>query len=345
MKQRAVTLILRRPPPTIESQEAGGNQRPPKGRKQPKRRYRQPVYGRPILPPFTEEEVTVAPTTTPPATGGTGVLPLHASACDADYAGWDAPSLHFMWVKYMAITRSAEERIKAGVARAFREVAPLVVGRVEKALQQGFVTKDGIEAGVDLFDVRTLRGLLKRYTEQEIADIFGEVMEAALSQIGKNPDAIQSDFDVLLSAALDESLSKITSAAGTVKKQVTALVQQLHNHPAHEITAAIQKAFDFYSTAGASRIARTSAAVVRTEGQRGAWSPFPDIIPTWLDEQRRGSSHRHAHMRGQRPDEEGMFSNSKTGARGRGPGQLNRAGDAINCMCVLRPRRITDPQS
>lgn len=251
-------------------------------------------------PEFTKSGVYALRRVPKRGTGESFILSDGKSTAEAD------TDLYRDWKRYDAPARESEVLIKRGVQRAFRELQGDVLRSAEKAIAVYRTKQQVSDTTPILFDEQAFKALLERYTSKDVASLLEGSYRRAIADVGEKWQDVESDFDRKRGKALESSLEKITTASGTAKKELSALVQGMKDRPISEVMAEIGRRFEFYTTYGAERIARTSATHTSGSGQLLAWKGKWEYV--WLSMRDGDTRDTHAEADGRPPDKEGLFT-------------------------------------
>ena len=143
-----------------------------------------------------------------------------------------------------------------------------------------------------------------------------------------------SDFDEYRASVVSLTTSKISEPVDTIKDELETLIRNNAGQPAATLSKLIDDQFEFYSTARAEVIGRTTATFTTGASQTKVWDDL-DIDYSWLSQ--RNASVRDTHRRadGQRPDADGYFYVGRDKMKFPASGKL--AEENVNCQCVLQP--------
>lgn len=196
------------------------------------------------------------------------------------------------------------------------------------------IGKKNLKEGGGVFDDEAAREGFIAATSEILSDLIGEQMDQAVTEVGENWSAIKTDFDTAIDRALNGSLDKVTTSIGTIKEELTALVKANRTLPVDELRDLITEKFDFYTSAGAARIARTSSTFATGASQKEAWEGLK-ITYVWLTQRDGDVRDEHEEADGQKPIG-GLFNvggDSMAHPCGGSDPAMN-----VNCRCVLRAR-------
>jgi len=237
------------------------------------------------------------------------------------------------WRSYAKPMRHTAARLKTQIAGAFDELETKVLA----SIREDRIYREGDTVGGIVFDAEAFTTALEAATTDTLRDHIRTAVGQAGREVVDNWDDIVSDFDEAIEQTLTASVGKVTETTDDVRAQLLKVISRNRDKPLDERIAAIRAKFEQFKEGKAQAIARTSSTFATNAAQSAVWDQL-DIESAWLDERGRGTGHRHAHMRGQRKDENGLYHNSRTGASGPHPGALSSAKDVVNCMCIQRAR-------
>ena len=251
------------------------------------------------------------------------------------------------WRQWLdAVQRPTERQIRAQWRRGRAGIFPDQVKRYNARIGQVLKGTRSIRRNISDEEMRAI--LMDELEYQFVLDEFDdEVIEAGVRR-AYSLVALRLTDEVLFDPMLDPSKQIIGDMIQFVQ-QVTKdrVAQTVRAGLAQGVSIGdIQRALQFdhaFSPARALTIARTETARTVSEGQEMAFNQAANIgvrfEREWVSSRDNAVRKTHELMDGQRR-EPGLPFDSRSGAKGLGPGLFKKAAEDINCRCVVRPVNI-----
>lgn len=237
------------------------------------------------------------------------------------------------WNEYEVEREKAEKDIAKGFAKVAREL--------EETYLKRYSEKD--------FDFNDWVKKFLLATEKARKVLIGFVIDKAIEQAGTADSLGDTDKDNIFREGVTESANKISQSVGTIKDELTELLQKNAGRSASELSELIKAKFDTISESRANMIARTTVTSSTSHAQTKTWQemnkkikdPKKKIVRVWMTKRDGKVRESHAALDGVPEDENGKF-NVGGEITDRPAGEGLSAKNAVECRCYLIPRRAGD---
>lgn len=251
---------------------------------------------------------------------------------------WTEKALYAYWKRYDSIAQGGAAELEIKIAKAYRKLEKEVLANLEEKSASGYLAKVGVDTAGSLFNVEEFKWLLAEETGQSLLEFLKRVGDEVFEEAGEGD--VQKPFSERLDESLKESTAKITTAADTAKTELQELLEKNRRLPVSEVRDLIRKKFEFYTEAGANRIAKTTATFATGMAQREAAKTLVDEVEniesvkrSWLPQVGGNRRPLHQAARGQLENDDGLFEVGGELIRCPGDGS---AANSIHCDCVTR---------
>jgi HK97 family phage portal protein len=192
-------------------------------------------------------------------------------------------------------------------------------------------------------NVKALVEKFMKASQAERSKMVKEIVELAMKDVtGADLNQVFSFIDEIEERVNQQVNDKMTQATETMKERVKQIVKDNAGKPTSEVAAALRKGMDESYKGQADVIAKTTARAQTTETQVSTWSgvnkretdPNKKLVKVWIT--RRDSKVRASHeaMDGKVVEVDEAFT-FPDGDKAPGPAQAEKAGNAVNCRCVI----------
>lgn len=237
------------------------------------------------------------------------------------------------WKRVDDTIRKHADQFGPSIDELYDNALAMALGTGSKATKAPNADRINIEALVQQF---------MRSTGELRAKMLREIIALAVADIGGDLQSVLSFVDQIERAATAEVNDKMKMATRTIKEQVSKAIADNQGKPVNEVAKAITEQVNTIKAGRAQAIAQTTAAAQTTRTQQSTWSGMnerePDagkrIYKVWITQRDNKVRPSHEDLDGKVVEPDGMF-----GSGIEGPGLASKAGDAVNCRCVIRSVR------
>ncbi|MCP4651305.1 MAG: hypothetical protein GY853_14650, partial [PVC group bacterium] len=162
----------------------------------------------------------------------------------------------------------------------------------------------------------------------------------AAEKLGK-VDVTDYEFEQFTKSVMKESLEKIVTIHGTMKDDLTRQLLTGRINTQYEIFTAANKYYDDFGGWKAERIARTTSTQINNHSAYEVYKSH-NIRRQWITERDKRVRPSHKKLDGTYADKNGNYEyvdeSGKSQGKTKYPGGGEKAGEVINCRCIMRPR-------
>jgi hypothetical protein len=177
--------------------------------------------------------------------------------------------------------------------------------------------------------------------EQEFSDITEgsreELVSLLVTLAAEEVDAPEGEYAVARREGMTISSDKIAESVGTIRTDVQKLIADNPLAKEDDLAKLLKAKFTDLKASRADAIARTTSTATTGTVQKKVWADLGGIKREWVA--LAGARPAHAAAHGEREDAAGNFVvGGETTPYPSGPGLS--AGNAVNCRCFTRARRV-----
>ena len=229
------------------------------------------------------------------------------------------------WKKYADPTQDVSERLKSKIAEVFTSLEEEVTG-----VTRNYPTKD-----FDLFNVEKWKNALRTVTGGILEEHILDTIVLALNDVDLTSDSLSDSFSKNISEMLKNSTSKITDSIGTIKEELTKLLENNPLANADEMKDLLKDKFATLKESRANAIAQTSSNYATNAAQTKTWGDVGFDV-SWLTQRDGNVRESHAKADGQ-VRKDGKFSVGSDSMEH--PCGGSKPEENVNCRCVCFPVR------
>ena len=175
-----------------------------------------------------------------------------------------------------------------------------------------------------------------------------ELVSLLVTLAAEEVDAPEGEYGAARREGMTISSDKIAESVGTIRTDIQKLIADNPRLREDELSALLKQKFTDLKASRADAIARTTSTATTGTVQKKVWGDLGGITREWVALS--GARQGHAEAHSQRENDNGEFTvklyNAKSGALlstettpyPSGPGLS--AGNAVNCRCFTRARRV-----
>lgn len=176
--------------------------------------------------------------------------------------------------------------------------------------------------------------------------LFKGVLNFALQSVGSDLGTVESSVDQLETSTQREVTAKVNESLGTLRKDISAVLEQNQGKSAADIAEALTTRLDNMKESRAKAIANTTTKAQTTRTQVDTWKTLNDgehkeeeqLVLVWLTQRDNKVRDSHEHMDGKVIEIGGAFT-FDDGTATQGPALGGSASNAINCRCTVQAVR------
>ncbi|MCO6465626.1 MAG: phage portal protein [Bradyrhizobiaceae bacterium] len=176
--------------------------------------------------------------------------------------------------------------------------------------------------------------------------LFKGVLNFALQSVGSDLGAVESSVDQLETSTQREVTAKVNESLGTLRKDISAVLEQNQGKSAADIAEALTTRLDNMKESRAKAIANTTTKAQTTRTQVDTWKTLNDgenkeeeqLVLVWLTQRDNKVRDSHERMDGKVIEIGGAFI-FDDGTATQGPALGGSASNAINCRCTVQAVR------
>lgn len=248
------------------------------------------------------------PTLTPPAKA------IKALATDAKYN---------FWKKYADPTQKISDSLKSQIAEVFDGIEKEVLSNT-----RNYETKD-----FDLFNVEKWKKALQTVTGGLLEQHILDTIVLSLKDVDLTSDSLSDGFSQSVSDMLRESTAKITDSIGTIRDELTKILENNPLASSDDMKALLQEKFSTLKESRANAIAQTSSNYATNAAQTKTWGDVGFEV-SWLTQRDGKVRESHAKADGQLRKDGKFQVGADTMEH---PCGGSKAEENVNCRCVCFP--------
>lgn len=176
--------------------------------------------------------------------------------------------------------------------------------------------------------------------------LFKGVLNFALQSVGSDLGAVESSVDQLATSTQREVTAKVNESLGTLRKDISAVLEQNQGKSAADIAEALTTRLDNMKESRAKAIANTTTKAQTTRTQVDTWKTLNDgehkeeeqLVLVWITQRDNKVRDSHERMDGKVIEIGGAFT-FDDGTATQGPALGGSASNAINCRCTVQAVR------
>jgi len=178
------------------------------------------------------------------------------------------------------------------------------------------------------------------------ATLFRSILSFALESTDSALDAVESTVDDIEKKTQREVTGKVNEALGTLRKDISAVLEQNAGKSVNDIAQALTERLDAMSASRAKAIATTTVKAQTTRTQVDTWGELngqesdeqEQFVLVWITQRDSKVRDEHERLDGSVVEIGGAFQFSD-GTATQGPALGGSASNAINCRCVVQAVR------
>lgn len=176
--------------------------------------------------------------------------------------------------------------------------------------------------------------------------LFKGVLNFALQSVGSDLGTVESSVDQLETSTQREVTAKVNESLGTLRKDISAVLEQNQGKSAADIAEALATRLDNMKESRAKAIANTTTKAQTTRTQVDTWKTLNDgehkeeeqLVLVWITQRDNKVRDSHERMDGKVIEIGGAFTYDD-GTATQGPALGGSASNAINCRCTVQAVR------